>query len=425
MNEKALDRYEKLYPFFNGISSDLLFWIAIDTMFLSYAKHLSAEQIVSLTAVAMFAGVILQLPLVWLIHKMGNNTSILLGGFMLLASGLLYAFGTRYVTFVFAKVIHDLSLTLIGLSGIALKNNLDMRGRGDRYIILRSRGSTMYAIFTLVISFVAGPLFNISPYLPMGFCLFFCLVTLFMCTFMKDESEKSAPVKEQTEPKKKSGSKLSGKQLLIPGLAVLSYAVFFPILNSGQSEGKLFLQTQLDTFLGDSDEAQEKIVLLLSLVLIISRIMRTAGNLLYEKLAPKLGHRAGVILPCMLSLCFVLILVGFFLPASFVVRFIVMSIGYVLILFPRDSAKNYLQSILVEQLPGDLVKSAFVLMDLLRKIGRTLLNFSFTLLLQSHEMISIMWVFLGSSIIEIAVAVVLLLSILRQKRALEKAQDTL
>ena len=32
---KSMSRFNKIFPWYNGLSSDLLFWVAIDTLFLT------------------------------------------------------------------------------------------------------------------------------------------------------------------------------------------------------------------------------------------------------------------------------------------------------------------------------------------------------------------------------------------------------
>ena len=42
--DRKLNRFVKIYPWFHGLTADLLFYIAIDTLFLTAVKELSAAQ---------------------------------------------------------------------------------------------------------------------------------------------------------------------------------------------------------------------------------------------------------------------------------------------------------------------------------------------------------------------------------------------
>ena len=49
MGKLNISKFNKIFPWYNGLSSDLLFWVAIDTLFLTVVKKFNAAQIVSLT----------------------------------------------------------------------------------------------------------------------------------------------------------------------------------------------------------------------------------------------------------------------------------------------------------------------------------------------------------------------------------------
>ena len=60
MEENKLKRFNKIFPWYDGLSGDLLFWVAIDTLFLTVVKNFTASQIVSLTSISMIINILLQ-----------------------------------------------------------------------------------------------------------------------------------------------------------------------------------------------------------------------------------------------------------------------------------------------------------------------------------------------------------------------------
>ena len=63
MTEKTKQKVvlsNKVHPFFSSLSDDLMFWAAINTMFLTTVKNLNASQISALSAIAIFSSIILQ-----------------------------------------------------------------------------------------------------------------------------------------------------------------------------------------------------------------------------------------------------------------------------------------------------------------------------------------------------------------------------
>ena len=191
MNEKEkknLKRFNKLFPWFAGLSGDLLFWIAIDTLFLTVVKKFTASQIVSLTSVSLIACILLQMPLLNIIKKIGNTKSVRLGSMFLLLSSILLTFGTNYVVIVIGKICYEIAFTFQNMINAVLKNNLELQGKKNEYIKYTTNANTIYAVVTMIISFVASIMFNINNYLPMIGCIIFCLICFILSFYMVDYS---------------------------------------------------------------------------------------------------------------------------------------------------------------------------------------------------------------------------------------------
>ena len=61
VDNKKINKSVSIYPLFYGLTSDLIFWIAINTLFLTTVKHLSAAQINSIEAIGTGIGIIFQI----------------------------------------------------------------------------------------------------------------------------------------------------------------------------------------------------------------------------------------------------------------------------------------------------------------------------------------------------------------------------
>lgn len=75
----------KIIPYFIGISDDLMFFIAINTLFFTVVKGLSATEISFLTTIPSLSYIALQIPALKIITKIGNIKSIRIGTIMLLS----------------------------------------------------------------------------------------------------------------------------------------------------------------------------------------------------------------------------------------------------------------------------------------------------------------------------------------------------
>lgn len=78
-NKKRIVLSNRIYPLFAGLSGDLIFYIAINTLFLTEVKHLSALEISSLTTISIFVMLVLNPLVMKIINKIGALNSVRVG----------------------------------------------------------------------------------------------------------------------------------------------------------------------------------------------------------------------------------------------------------------------------------------------------------------------------------------------------------
>ncbi len=395
MEQEKMEKFNKIFPWYAGLSGDLLFWVAIDTLFLTVVKNFNAAQIVSLTTVSLITCIALQIPLLKIIKKIGNTNSVRLGSMLLLVSSLLLTFGKNYIVIALGKVIYEIAFTFQNMANAVLKNNLELQNRNNEYIKVKTKSNTIYATVTMIISFIASLMFNLNNYLPMLGCITFCLICFILSFYIVDYS-KYNKIKE--ENKIKSKAKINYNKLII--VLIISYGLFYPIVNSGQSNGKLFIQQEL---LMKFDV--EKTTLIIGTILCISRIIRVLSNMVFNKIHRKYKEKVGVILPILLSISIILMILGSFIRNSVISQFSIMSLGYIIILFIRDPFKVYMQDLALRKVGKERQQSLLTTMELSRKIGRAIMSLSFTMILVNNPMIIVIAILFILSIIEILVSI--------------------
>lgn len=395
MKQENITKFNKIFPWYAGLSSDLLFWVAIDTLFLTVVKNFNASQIVSLTTVSLITCIALQVPLLKIIKKIGNTNSVRLGSMLLLVSSLLLTFGQNYVVIALGKVIYEIAFTFQNMANAVLKNNLELQNRNNEYIKVKTKSNTIYATVTMIISFIASLMFNLNNYLPMYGCITFCLICFILSFYIVDYSNYNK-IKEETKIKYKK--KINYNKLII--VLIISYGLFYPIVNSGQSNGKLFIQQEL---LLNFDV--EKTALIIGAILCISRIVRVVSNIAFNKIHSKYKEKVGVILPILLSISIILMIMGALIINSTILKFSVMSLGYIIILFVRDPFKVYMQDLALKNIEKEKQQSLLTTMELSRKIVRAIMSFSFTIILVNNPMITVITILFILSIIEILVSI--------------------
>ena len=300
------------------------------------------------------------------------------------------------------------------MANVMLKNNLELQNRNDDYIKIKTKANTIYAIVTMIISFIASIMFNLNNYLPMLGCIAFCLICFILSFYIADYSQYD---KVKKEIKNKSNKKIRYSKLIV--ILLVSYGLFYPIVNSGQSNGKLFIQQEL---LLNFDV--ETTALIIGAILCISRMIRVISNISFNKIHNKYKEKVGVILPILLSISTVLMILGSFIKNFIILKFSIMSLGYIIILFIRDPFKVYMQDLALKKVGKENQQSLLTTMELSRKVVRAILSLIFTIILMKNPMITVIIILFILSVIEILVSIKLYELVINEKELKIKSEES-
>ena len=240
-DESKINRSIKIYPLFASFTGDLIFFVPIDTLFLTLVKGLNASQITAMTMISLIMCIVFQKVILFIVKKIGNVNSLRLGASMLLIASLILTFGKSFVAMLLYKTTHELAVMFLNMDEIILKNNLKALNRKDDYFKIRNKSKIVYATITLFTALVAGQMFNINNYLPMYLSIIiyiFVLGTAFLYYEAKGNNELEI---------KKDNKKLKITSLMF--YVILSNAVFYSIIKMGQNNSKLFMQYDFQKFL--------------------------------------------------------------------------------------------------------------------------------------------------------------------------------
>lgn len=395
MDSARLRKFNKTYVWFAGLSGDLLFWVAIDTLFLTIVKGFNPSQIIFSTTLSLIIIIIFQIPILKTIKTIGNTNSVRLGSFFMLLSSILLTFGNGFLSVVFGKTFLEFGKTFLNISNIILKNNLDLQSRSDDYIKFRTKANTVYSTTTMMISFVASIMFNINNYLPMYGCVLFCIICFVLSFNIADYSEFNK-IKKTSSVSQKAKINLSGFLIIV----IVSYGLFVPIANSGQSNGKLFIQQEL---LLNFDV--EKTSLILGAILCISRIVRVFSNILFNKIYKKLRDKVCGLLAIMLLFSILFMVLGFYIKNNLILKFLIMSIGYIIILFIRDPFVAYMQNLVLSNSNNENQQFLLTKMNLARMIMRAIMSLAFSMVLVKCPLITVISILLILAILETFVSI--------------------
>ncbi len=385
---KKINRSIKIYPIFATFTGDLIFFVPIDTLFLTLVKGLSASQITAMTMVALIVCIVFQKIILTIVKKIGNVNSLRLGAILLLIASLLLTFGKSFISMLIYKSTHELAVMFLNMDEIILKNNLKSVNRKDDYFKIRNKSKIIYAVITLITALVAGKIFNINHYLPMYLSIIIYVLVLGIA-FLYYEAKNYNEEENKNEHKKL-------KITSIIFYVILSNAIFYSIIKMGQNNSKLFMQYDFQKFL-----STEMITYYITTIVFISRIARLIGNIMFGKVYLKIKDKMSIILTICLISAFSLLIIGHFINSIFVCKVIIMSLGFFLILAVRDSFQTYIEDVALSISKKEEQQEIMIKIEVYRRLGTLILSAIFTLVLMKYELIIIEFILLILSIIEI------------------------
>lgn len=387
-NIKKINRSIKIYPLFASFTGDLIFFVPIDTLFLTLVKGLNASQITAMTMASLIICILFQKIILAIVKKIGNVNSLRLGATMLLIATIVLTFGKSFMAMLLYKSIHELAVMFLNMDEIILKSNLKFVNRKDDYFKIRNKSKIIYAIITLFTALVAGKMFNVNHYLPMYLSIIINVLVLGTAF-----SYYEAKVNKEQEMKKEH------KKLKITSIifyVILSNAVFYSIIKMGQNNSKLFMQYDFQKFL-----SVEMVTYYITTIVFISRIARLVGNVIFGKVYQKIKDKMSIVLTICLSMAFLLLIIGHYINVAFIYKVIFMSIGFFLILATRDSFQIYIEDVALSISNKDEQQKIVIDIEVYRRVGTLILSAIFTLILMQCDLVVVEFILLGLSIGEI------------------------
>ena len=394
-NINKIKRTIDIYPIFSALSADLIFFIPIDTLFLTLAKGLNASQITAVTMVSLLVCILSKKIILNIVKKIGNINSLRIGAVLLLLSAIILTFCKSFILILLYRAVYEIAFMFLNMVLIVLRTDLNAIGKKDDYYKIRNRAKVLYATTTLITSLLLGVLFNINMYLPMYLSILLCAIIVRMSFEIYEAKSNNEGEYGTAENKKKVKVNLFSTIFLI----IISNAIFYSIIKLGQSNSKLFMQYEFQKF-----ASIQTVTFCITIIVFLSRIARLIGNIVFARIYIKIKDKMSVILSYFLSLAFLLLILGHFLNLEYIYKVIIMSLGFFLILAVRDSFQVYIEDIALKITKGDEQQAIMLSIEVYRKIGTLLLSALVTLILMKYELIIVEILLLLLAITEIFVS---------------------
>lgn len=371
----------KVIPWFEGFSDDLIFYIAINTLFLTIVKNFSSSQISLFTSVPCLCYIVLQPIFLKIIKKIGNKKSVIIGCLMLLLGSIIITFAKSFYIVMIGQILYTLAFLFKTMDTVMLKNNLIYLNKENEYVSYANKASIIYSISTTIIALFSGYLFKLNNYLPMYCGILICLVNLII-SFMLDEQI----IDNNFTDERNQNEKVKVSKIIL--LIMISYGLFYSTIGRGQANSKLLIQYSLNEYFDVG-----KTAIYFSYILVLSRITRVLASLLFNKIYSKLKEKMGYYLTIICSNAFLFIILGYFIP-NIIFKFTLMSLGFCLILGIRDIFRTYSKDLVLKNSKVSEQQTFISYLGLARKIGETILSFGFSMVLLKFELIHVIFILL-------------------------------
>lgn len=387
--DKRLNYFFKVYPIFTALTGDLIFYIAINTVFMTMIKGLTVSEFASLATISSICCLIFRSFIYKVIEKIGTIKSLQLSSLLMLLSSLLLTYGTHYITFVIAITLLEIGFIFNAMESVALKHNLAYQKKESQYLKIKSKVAFFYALATALIALISGLLFDLNHYLPMylqNIMLFLCfLLSLFFIDMGEEESTSKVEV---------PNVKMNMNQVLV--LIFVSYGILYGGVSIVQNNVKLLIQeVMLDSF------TPEKIMYYLSIIVFISRMVRMTTSIIFERFVRFWGERVLLILSTVALFIPAIMLFSYYMPIPIIWKVIAMAIGFFIILGIREPFNIYIQDLTLKQCELEEQTKAVFNLAFARKIGGTVTGLAVTLLLLKLPLITVFYFLLAAYIINL------------------------
>jgi len=210
MNEevtKARKQNMKIYPLYRAVSLDLIFYYAIEFLFLTQVKNISGADFVLSTSFYAIFMIILQLPASIIIDKIGTRKCTILANIFNAMFVILIMCCQNLGNLIFAQFLSALCFSLKDISDKTLIRCSipDTKKEGEIFSKLEGQGFRDYFLLHAITSVLSGFLYIVNPYIPMIGALGFTILSIFISLGFQDiEEEKVEEVKIKNREEKKN-----------------------------------------------------------------------------------------------------------------------------------------------------------------------------------------------------------------------------
>ena len=199
---KARKQNMKIYKLYRAVSLDLVFFYAIEILFLSQVKNINIADIVLAKSFYAVFMVFLEIPTSIIVDRIGTKRCTILGNIFNCIFVLLIIFCDNLGMLIFAQLICGICFSLKDVSDAALIHYSIPKTNYESEIFSRLEGKAFkdYYIIDAITAILAGLLYVVNPYIPMIGSIAFTLISIMLSLGFEEMDQK--PEKEKISTNK-------------------------------------------------------------------------------------------------------------------------------------------------------------------------------------------------------------------------------
>lgn len=194
MNKEIRDAKKqnmRLYSIYRAISLDLIFYYAIEFLFLTQIKGFTASQVVLSTSFYAIFMIIMQIPASIIVDKFGTRKCTTMANVFNAIFIILIMCSSNIYILLLAQFMSSICFSLKDIADeTMLKYSIPYsKKHGDIFSKLEGRGFKNYFLISSLSSIFSGFLFVVNPYIPMCLALLFVILSIILSLGFKDIEE--------------------------------------------------------------------------------------------------------------------------------------------------------------------------------------------------------------------------------------------
>lgn len=279
-NHKKRKQNMKLYSLYRMVSLDIIFYYAIEFLFLTQVKNISAADVVLKSSFYALFMIILQIPATIAIEKLGTRKCTILGNLFNSIYLLMILFATNLETLIFAELMSAICFSLKDISDTTLlsKSIPECSKKGEIFSKLEGMGSKNYYYIDAATSVFAGFLYVINPYIPVILAFLITVFATIMSLGFQDIEETDNTIQKHNKGRHYIKELKDGFKFVIN-----SYRLRSLILYSGIIWGTFCLITTYRTSILKDVGTSEQLIAIVSAIVGIACGIGANNQLKFHK----------------------------------------------------------------------------------------------------------------------------------------------